>query len=133
MRRFRPNTDRRGEHGAAMVEFAIILPLLIIVVFGIIEFGRAYNTKITLTHAAREGVREYVLSQSSADAQTVAENAAVGLDIAQLTFSTPAACNSGNVGSPSTVRLEYPFQLAIPFFSSSPMTLIGEGTMRCGG
>lgn len=112
-----------------MVEFAIILPILIIVVFGIIEFGRAYNTKITLTHAAREGVREYALTQNSGNGQTAAENAATGLDILSLTYSnTPCT-----VGNPTTVTLNYPFQLAIPFFSSSPLILVGEGTMRCGG
>ena len=67
-----------------MVEFAIILPLLVIVVFGIIEFGRAYNTKITLTHAAREGVREYALTQNSSNGQDAAEAAATGLDLTQL-------------------------------------------------
>ena len=112
-----------------MVEFAIILPLLVIVVFGIIEFGRAYNTKITLTHAAREGVREYALTQNSTNGQDAAEAAATGLDLLQLTYSnTPCT-----VGNPTTVTLEYPFQLSIPFFSSSPLTLVGEGTMRCGG
>jgi len=129
MRRFRPNSRVKGERGAAMVEFAIILPLLIIVVFGIIEFGRAYNTKITLTHAAREGVREYALTQNSTDGQNAAEGAATGLDLVQLSYANTGCV----VGNPTTVTLTYPFQLNIPFFSSSPLTLVGEGTMRCGG
>ena len=99
-----------------MVEFAIILPLLVIVVFGIIEFGRAYNTKITLTHAAREGVREYALTQNSSNGQDAAEAAATGLDLAQLGYSSSGCV----VGNPTTVTLTYPFQLTIPFFAPSP-------------
>ncbi|MBT8216030.1 MAG: pilus assembly protein, partial [Acidimicrobiia bacterium] len=41
----------KRESGAAMVEFALILPLLLLLVFGTIEFGRAYNAQNTLTHA----------------------------------------------------------------------------------
>ncbi len=44
-----------------MVEFAIILPLLLMLLMGIIEFGRAYNTQISIQAAAREGARELAL------------------------------------------------------------------------
>ena len=44
-----------------MVEFALVLPVLVLLLFGIIEFTRAYNAKTTMTHAAREGARVGVL------------------------------------------------------------------------
>ena len=52
-------SSRRGarDRGAAAVEFALLLPLLLLIVFGIIDFGRALNAQITLTQAAREGAR----------------------------------------------------------------------------
>ena len=46
-----------GEKGTSAVEFAIILPILVMLVFGIFEFGLAFNNYIALTHAAREGAR----------------------------------------------------------------------------
>jgi|GEM_PF-334960 len=45
------------DRGAAAVEMAIVLPLLLFVLFGLIDFGRAYNAQIQLSAAAREGVR----------------------------------------------------------------------------
>ena len=47
----------RGDRGAAAVEFALVLPLLIAMILGMIDFGRAYNQQITLTQLAREGAR----------------------------------------------------------------------------
>ena len=67
-----------------MVEFAIILPVLLLLVFGVIEFGRAHNTQLTLTHAAREGVRTYAITQDAAQGQSTAEISATTLDPAQV-------------------------------------------------
>jgi Flp pilus assembly protein TadG len=53
-------TDRRTdgkERGAALVEFALVLPLVLMLAFGMVTAGITYNHKIDLTHAAREGAR----------------------------------------------------------------------------
>ncbi|HEU0131923.1 MAG TPA: TadE family protein [Mycobacteriales bacterium] len=47
----------RGDHGAAAVEFALLFPLFLVIVFGIIDMGFAFNQKINLTQAAREASR----------------------------------------------------------------------------
>jgi Flp pilus assembly protein TadG len=122
-------TSSLSERGAALVEFAIVLPLLLMLVFGIIEFGRAYNNQVTLTHAAREGVREYTISGDADAAEEVAIAAASsGVRTELLTFEfTP--CTAGDAAS---MRVNYPFQFFIPFLPSSPFTLSGTGVMRCG-
>ena len=58
-RRFRSDTkrSRRGESGAIAVEFAIILPVLLLLVFGIIDFGHAWYMKHLMSDASREGAR----------------------------------------------------------------------------
>ena len=48
---------RRGEKGASAVEFALVLPVLIALLLGIIEFGFAFNNQISLNQAVREGAR----------------------------------------------------------------------------
>src|SRR5207244_1578958 len=45
----------RGERGAAAVEFVLVLPLLVALIFGLIDFGRAYNQQIALTQLSRKG------------------------------------------------------------------------------
>ena len=50
----------RSERGAAAVEMALMLPVLILLIGGIVDFGRAYYTQIMLTNAAREGARAAV-------------------------------------------------------------------------
>jgi Flp pilus assembly pilin Flp len=48
---------RRGEDGAAAVEFALVLPVLVLLLFGIIEFGMTFRDSLTVTSATRSGVR----------------------------------------------------------------------------
>jgi hypothetical protein len=117
------------ETGAALVEFAIITPLLLLLVFGIIEFGRAYNAQNTLTHAAREGAREYAITQDPIAGEAAAKDAATSLKSADITV-TLSACDPGQ---PASVTLEYPFELQIGFFPVSNFTMQSEGVMRCGG
>ena len=119
----------RSDRGAAMVEFAIVAPLLLLLVFGIIEFGRAYNAQNTLTHAAREGVREYAISQDPVAGELAAKNAATSLNKSLIT-ATLSVCDPGQ---PTSVTLQYPFQLRIAFFPVTNFTMQSEGVMRCGG
>lgn len=51
-------SDKRKK-GQALVEFALGLPLLVLLVFGVLDFGRAFQTKIVLTNAAREGIHYF--------------------------------------------------------------------------
>ena len=49
--------NQRGERGASLLEFALVLPLIVMLVLGLVSSGVAYNEKITLTHASREAAR----------------------------------------------------------------------------
>jgi hypothetical protein len=62
---------RRGEAGQALVEFALILPVILLLVVGMLEFARAWNLHQVMTDAAREGARRAVLADKlAADGQT---------------------------------------------------------------
>lgn len=55
MKRPKPNHDREG--GAALIEFAIMMPLLLLILFGIVEFGWLFSQNLDVRHGAREGAR----------------------------------------------------------------------------
>jgi len=65
----------KREDGAALVEFALVISLLFLIIFGIIEFGRIFNAQITVTQAAREGARLGVVTSTDIE-DTVKERAA---------------------------------------------------------
>lgn len=64
----------KSEKGAALVEMALILPILIVLLFGIIDFGRIFHAYLTLDHAGREAARE----ASVGNDETTVINRAVG-------------------------------------------------------
>jgi Flp pilus assembly protein TadG len=121
----RPGCDR----GAAAVEFVLVLPLLILLVFGILEFGRGYNAKITLTHAAREAVREYTINDVEADAITVGLDAAPQLAGVTITITDTCSNTPGDVGE---VTATWDFDYTIPLFRTGTSTLEERAVMRCG-
>ena len=63
----------RAERGSALVELALALPMLILVLVGIVEFGRAVNAYVTISGAAREGARYAVLHPSGPPEDITAE------------------------------------------------------------
>ena len=65
---------RRSEKGQAFVEFIFVLPLLLLLVFGMAETGMILNAKITATQAAREGARASVILPEGADYVTAAKS-----------------------------------------------------------
>ncbi len=125
----------RDERGAVVVEFAFVLPILVLFVFGIVEFGRAYNARLELVSAVREGARAAAIGGTTVNAATVTgttRNAAPGLAgdrivvNAALCTGTPAPLNA-------EVTATYPFEYDIPLLGSRTATLTAKGVMRCGG
>ncbi|CAH0193928.1 hypothetical protein SRABI83_01736 [Arthrobacter sp. Bi83] len=128
--------DKSSERGAAAVEFAILLPLLVMLLMGIIEFGRAYNAQISLTSAARESVRVMAISNNPTSAKAAAVNAAGSLHPAlrttdvgiTTTAASPALCA---VGANATVTINY--SLSTMTGIAGPFSLTAKGVMQCGG
>ena len=128
---------RRDERGAAVVEFALILPILVMFVFGIVEFGRAYNARIELTAAVREGARAAAVADPSDDplATEAATNATINGARGLTPPLTPAQVSVITCG-PSTnaeVTTTYPFKYDIPFVGTFAKDLTATGVFRCGG
>jgi Flp pilus assembly protein TadG len=145
----------RSERGAAAVEFALVVPILLALVLGIVEFGRAYNIQISLTHAAREAARSMAINNDWVDAQADGENAAPSLNGGAMDFraslvshgasssATPAATSAQTSTATATpvsectsgfmieVSVEYPLDTITGI--ADDMVLEGKAAMRCGG
>lgn len=127
------------------MEFAFVLPLLVMFMFGMVEFGRGYNAKIELTSAVREGARAAALAKTSALVESTTKAAAPGLASANITVSVLAdtngvlvpvtgagvACVTGVTNG--VVRVSYPYTYDIPLFGRRTATISAKGVMRCGG
>ena len=126
----------RNERGASAVEFAFIVPLLIVLVLGIAEFGHAFQVQGTLSAAAREGARAMALQNDPAAARTAVRAAAASLRPAvtdpQIAV-TPTACPlTGGTATNVRVTVSYPMPFLTGFFGSG-VGLTGSGVMRCNG
>ncbi|WP_136612339.1 TadE/TadG family type IV pilus assembly protein [Sinomonas albida] len=122
-------TAQHRERGAAAVEFALVLPVLVVLVMGIIDFGRVFNAQQTLTFAARAGARVMVLQNSQSAAVTAAQNASATLgSLPSSAFSvSPTTCTAG---TQVTFTVNYTMK-GTGFFGNFPLT--GTGVMLCGG
>jgi hypothetical protein len=130
-----PNIRRAGagignERGQATVEFALVLPLVLIVLFLVIDFGRAFNAWIEQTHLANEAVRWAVVDS----VQAVAAPPALGsLSGRSVTFCLPPG-STGLVGEPVEARTTGIFQwsgfLSGVFGSATTTPIAAMATMR---
>jgi Flp pilus assembly protein TadG len=106
----------KNERGAALLETAITIPIILLIAVGIFEFGRAYQTSQVLTNAAREGARIAILSETTdAQVQTVVRDY---MTSGGLPNSATADVDiDRNVGlgtnSASRVTISYPFQFIV--------------------
>jgi Flp pilus assembly protein TadG len=129
---------RRNRRGAAVVEFAIVAPLFFLMVFGMIEFGRAIMVKQILTNASREGARVAVLDSQTATASQVNTMVTTYLQNAGITGATitinPTEPTSAGYGAPVTVTVRIPFSsvswLPAPWFLTGGTNLTASTVMR---
>lgn len=99
----------RADHGAAAVEFALVCVLLVMLLVGIVEFGRVYTAQLAVTHAAREGARAAAVGHF--DAAYVRQQA-MPLNPAHLTVGQSQGVDpSGDAFVQVTVS--YPLSIAL--------------------
>ena len=131
---------RRKQGGMAMVEFVFILPVLLLVLFAIVEFGILFGRWQTLSNAAREGARTAVVVRKDCDTtavetevRTVVKSYAssLGITVNDEQITVEGLC--GASGTQSNVRVDWPFTFrVVPGFSglSPTIDLVGNSVMR---
>jgi Flp pilus assembly protein TadG len=135
-----------GERGSVLVEFAFVLPVLLLIVFGTYQFAITLNQYVMLTDATAAGARLFALSRGTntpySSAVSLVQSAAPTLTAASITFAfsvNGSTCNSDAscqtvlaAGQPATVATTYPCSLKVIWynFTSSCCTLTAQMTER---
>ena len=126
----------RTDAGQAAVEFALVLPLFVLLVFAICEFGRVWMNQHVLTTASRAGVRVGILPASNTSDVASAVNSfltSAGLDLAKANVQMSGVGSSTSPGAITTVTVSYDFSVLtgglIPMLQGT-ITLNSTTTMR---
>jgi Flp pilus assembly protein TadG len=98
-----------GERGSAVVEFALLLPILLLVLLALVQVGVIAHDRLLLSQASRAGAREAAITDSDSAIRDAALRAAPGLDPARLEL---AVARTGERGSPVTVSVHYDVPIA---------------------
>jgi Flp pilus assembly protein TadG len=104
----------RDEKGQAMTEFAVVLPVVALVLFAIVQFGIAFNNYLTLTDAVRRGARTAAVSRQTGAGSSAAV-AAVNASATDLQLSKLAVTVSSTwqAGDDVTVTATYPYSISL--------------------
>ena len=102
----------RGERGQSLVEFALIVPIFLLLLFAIVDFGMGFHAYITVTNSAREGARLGSVRADAAAVQQRVRDTADTLDQANLTVSVTNA--QGEPGESVVVDVDYDYELITP-------------------
>ena len=94
VRRVTAQRPDRMHRGQALVEFALVLPLLIVMFMGVFDIGRYVFADNEVTNAAREGVRTGIVNQYPPDIRGRAAAQAIGIAVST---AAPSACDANNV------------------------------------
>lgn len=132
-RRLRLRRDDPRSRAAAVVEFAVVLPLLLTILFGIIEYGWVFMVRQTLQTAAREGCRLAVLQTSVDPYLNVLQRIDDVMAPTGLTTYTVTMSHAGGTNPIETVTVEIPYadvSLMGGFFGTKTFDLGGTCSMR---
>jgi Flp pilus assembly protein TadG len=125
---------KKNNKGQTFVETALILPIILLVVMGIIEFGRIFSGYLILTNASREGARYGVIHYSSdADIISTTKDNCYTFDPADLTVTVSPALADRKKGEELTVRVQTSIPIIAPFIGpiiGNPFEIDVQTVMR---
>lgn len=130
--------------GAAAVEFALVAPILFLLIVGTAQFGIALNNYVMLTEAVSTGARQLAVSRGAATPRTstvsaiqasaptlVSGNITITTTINGTACTTDTACStalSSNAGNPATVTATYPCDLNVFGINFAPTCTLSSTT-----
>jgi Flp pilus assembly protein TadG len=119
--------------GQALVETALILPIIIVILMGIIDFGLLFNNYLVIANAAREGARSAAVGSTDALITTSINNMTATLDQTKITITISPVQAVRKKGDEVTVTVKYDNTLLTPVISAiipNPVHLTAKTVMR---
>ncbi|MGE4283682.1 MAG: TadE/TadG family type IV pilus assembly protein, partial [Clostridia bacterium] len=119
--------------GQSIVETAMVLPLLLLILFSIFEFGRIFNAYMIITNASREGARYAIVGASDIEIINVIDAGTVTLEAAQRHVSIIPSSTGRTRGVQVSVQVDYEVEIFTPLISSiisNPFPLSAKSVMR---
>lgn len=123
----------KNEKGQSLVEFAILLPILLLILMGILEFGIMLNSYLTINNSAREGARLGIVAGSDLEIRELIYNISPNIDTGNLIVNITPSEGSRKSGGTLTVEIIYNYQVTIPIISnilSDVVVLKAQTSMR---
>jgi Flp pilus assembly protein TadG len=124
----------KNQRGQSLVEFALILPLLLLLLMGIIEFGRIFNAYLVISNLSRDGARYAATGRNDDWTIQYIKSNATTLDGGELTIIfIDEVEGSRNPGAWIRVQVDYNLTLITPIINNilpNPMQLSAQTTMR---
>ncbi len=127
---------RRGSRqlGQSLAEFAIVVPIFLILVFGVVDFSLGLKAWLTVTNASREGARVLVLGQTCTQVTNQTKTVAASLHPPVTVTITPGSC-TGVTGDAMSVTVTYRYTSVTPLghftqLLTGPITMSSTSTMR---
>ena len=130
-----PRRAYRSDRGSAAVELALVVPVVLLIGFGLVDVGRVLNAQIKLTEAAREGARAASNGQSASTRVAAVTQGMSGVTTNTVNCSTYAAPGTeATVTTTHTITFVSPLSTLAGMFggsASGTATLTGRGVMPC--
>jgi Flp pilus assembly protein TadG len=120
---FHPTRARHDDEGVVAIEFVLVAPFLIALIFTIAQFGLFFSKKVETESTARDAARTLALGGPSAVVTTPSGWTATGV----------AKCATGDTTNNATVTFSRNYTFSIPFIPLGTKAITATGKMRCGG
>ncbi|MGE5418106.1 MAG: TadE/TadG family type IV pilus assembly protein [Acidobacteriota bacterium] len=108
----------KSNRGQSLVELAIVLPILLVLIFGIVEFGRVLSAYLIIENLARDGARYGAVGHNDAEIQALIASKNPGLASAVLVATPSPVFSSRSRGDTLTVTVQYQVNLVSPFIDA---------------
>lgn len=123
----------KNKQGQALVELALVLPILLMLLMGMIQFGRIFHAYLLITNAAREGARTGIVGLDDTAIRTKVKDVSASLTLTDSQITIEPVQSSRVRGVPLTVQVNYSVDLIVPLLDTvmpNPYPLTAVTTMR---